>query len=274
MHFHGSVVTECLEIAEPGGFLVSRLSEGEVLSLWSDRIDEWSHLEDHLRAVLARCLHGDPSQDLRNIVALDGGLHPGIGTRGVRTRNSQHHKAVLEVNLEICRLHVLIPDVQIGRIACGGDRAAHKHPTSHHIPWKAHIDLVLGRAVKIERLSAGRIGNLLHQLLVRGLLLLRSRFLSRCSLRLSLFLLFLKHGRCRVCGRDQQCGGDQSQDNTPFCHRYFFIVIDYQFSSPDIYTLPKRDPRICPRRTSQGCRPRICKRTGCLSSLPIWTDCR
>ena len=62
--------------------------------------------------------------------------------------------------------------------------------------------------------------------------------------------------------------------NTPFCHRYFFIVIDYQFSSPDIYTLPKRDPRICPRRTSQGCRPRICKRTGCLSSLPIWTDCR
>ena len=274
MHFHGSVVIERLEIAEPGGFLVSRLREGEILSLRSDRIDERSHLEDHLRAVLARRLHGDPSQDLRNIVALDGGLHPGIGTRGVRARNSQHHKAVLEVNLEICRLHVLIPDVQIGRIACGGDRAAHKHPTSHHIPWKAHIDLVLGRAVEVERAAAGRIGDLLHQLLVRGLLLLRSRFLSRCSLRLSLFLLFLKHGRCHVCGWDQQRGGDQSQDNTPFCHRYFFIVIDYQFSSPDIYTLPKRDPRICPRRTSQGCRPRICKRTGCLSSLPIWMDCR
>ena len=155
MHLHGSVVTECLEIAEPGGFLVSRLREGEILSLRSDRIDERSHLEDHLRTVLARGLHGDPSQDLRNIAALKGSPHPWIGTRSVRTRNSQHHKAVLEVNLEICRFHVLIPDVQIGRIARGGDRAAHKHPASHHIPWKAHIDLVLGRAVEVKRLSAG-----------------------------------------------------------------------------------------------------------------------
>ena len=39
---------------------------------------------------------------------------------------------------------------------------------------------------------------------------------------LCLFLLFLKHGGSHVCGWDQQRGGDQSQDNTPFCHSIFF----------------------------------------------------
>ncbi len=218
MHHHGSVVAERLEVAEPGRFLVRGLGQGKILALGGHRIDERSDIEDHLRAVLARRLHGDPPQDLGNIVALKGGPHPGIGTCRVCSRDRQHHETVLEVHLKICRLGVLVAHVQVGRIACRGDRASQKHPAPHHVPWKAHVDLVLGRTVEAEGLSARRIGDLLHQLLVRGLLLLRRRFRCRGSLCLSLLLLFLKRKRCRVCGRNQQRGGDQSEDNAPFCH--------------------------------------------------------
>ena len=219
MHFDGRVVTERLKVTEPRGFLVGGLCEGEVLALRSHRIDQRCHLEDHLGAVLACGLHGNPSENFRNIAALDRRIHPGVGARCVCARDSQNHKAVLQVDLEICRFHILVANVQEGRVAGGRDGASDKHPASHHVLREAHVDLVLGGAVETECPAACRVGNLLHKLLVRGLLLLWGGFLLGHSLGLLLFLLlFLKHGRSRVCGRNQQRGGDQSEDNTPFCH--------------------------------------------------------